>query len=280
MEYTTSLYMHHALRAHAYTGPQAEKSPQVPANLAMPMTKTDLACGDSPFSVPAESPRVPADRSEKADFWVSTDLVLWRPQDPSFIASDCQINDRCYRRLDPEYSAWLKLKMHAVKAAADAGRVPAEAFDHARQRFNAVQARAIETFGEQKLLEAVRTLNVEKYRPPLPDEFEKAKPVEIVAARINPETERLARARGLVDEIRDKALALGWTPESLYFCDGYERHPIGPRYGLVCYIHSQDQIGEVTCQSIELIGPPPQEVRSRFYNADVKQPWIKPARQT
>jgi hypothetical protein len=240
----------------------------------MSMTNRGLVCGDSPFSVPAESPRVPADRAEQADFWVSTDLVLWRPQDPTFIARDCQINDRCYRRLDPEYFAWLKLKMHAVKTAADAGRVPAEAFDGLRQRFNTVQVRAIEVFGEQLLLEAVRTLDAEKYRPPLPDEFEKAKPVEPVPARINPETERLARARGLVDEIRDQALSLGWTMESLYFCDGYERHPIGPRYGLVCYVHAQDRIGEVTRQSIELIGPPPRETRSRFYNPDVDQPWL------
>ena len=239
------------------------------------MTNRDLTCGDSPFSVPAESPRVPADRPEKADFWVSTDLVLWRPQDPTFIARDCQINDRCYRRLDPEYFAWLKLKMHAVKTAADAGRVPAEAFDGLRQRFNTVQVRAIEAFGEQRLLEAVRTLDAKTYRPPLPDEFEKAKPVELVPARTNAETERLAHARGLVDQIRDEALALGWTMESLYFCDGYERHPIGPRYGLVCYIHAQDRIGEVTRQSIELIGPPPLEVRSRFYNRNVEQPWIK-----
>jgi hypothetical protein len=241
----------------------------------MPLTSRDLTCGDSPFSVPAESPRVPADHTEQADFWVSTDLVLWRPQDPTFIARDCQINDRCYRRLDPEYFAWLKLKMHAVKDAADAGRVPVEAFDELRQQFNSVQVRAIEAFGEQRLLEAVRMLNAETYRPPLPDEFEKAKPVELVPSRINPETERLVRARGLVDEIRDQALALGWTMESLYFCNGYERHPIGPRYGLVCYIASDQRIGEVTRQSIELIGPPPIEVRSRFYNPDVEQPWIR-----
>jgi hypothetical protein len=79
----------------------------------------------------------------------------------------------------------------------------------------------------------------------------------------------------LVDEIRDQALALGWTVESLYFCDGYERHPVGPRYGVVCYIGADHRIGEVTRQAIELIGPPPMKMRSRFYNRDVDQPWIK-----
>lgn len=117
----------------------------------MPLNHMELRCGDSSISVPAESPRVPADCNDSETLWVSTDLKTWCPRDPSFIARDCQINDRCYRRLDPEYFAWLKLKMHGVKAAADAGRVPAEAFDEVRQRFNEVQNRAIEAFGERTL---------------------------------------------------------------------------------------------------------------------------------
>jgi len=165
--------------------------------------------------------------------------------------------------------------MHGVKTAADAGRVSAEAFDDLRQRFNDVQIRAIKAFGEQTLLDALRNLDLEKYRPPMPDEFEKPKPVEPVPAKPSPESERLARARGLVDQIRDQALALGWSMDNLYFCDGYERHPIGPRFGLVCYVGAEQRIGEVTRQSIELISPPPLETRSRFYNRDADQPWIK-----
>ena len=241
----------------------------------MPLNHMELGCGDSSISVPAESPRVPAICNAVEIPWVSTDLRTWCPRDPSFIARDCQINDRCFRRLDPEYFAWLKLRMHGVKAAADAGRVPAESFDELRRRFNEVQARAINAFGERALLEAVRTLDTDKYRPPLPEEFEKTKPTTPIPARINPESERLIRARGLVDEVRDQALALGWTMESLYFCDGYERRPIGPRYGVVCYIGAEDRIGEITRQSIELVGPPPRVTRMRFYNPDVDQPWIK-----
>jgi hypothetical protein len=36
---------------------------------------------------------------------------------------------------------------------------------------------------------------------------------------------------------------------------------------------AQDRICEVTRQSTEVIGPPPLEVRSRFYNPNVEQPW-------
>jgi hypothetical protein len=203
---------------------------------------------------------------------------MWRPRDPSFIARDCQIDDRCYRRLDPAYFAWLKLRMHAVKAAADAGRIPAQAFDEVRQRFNAMQSVAVALFGEAVLLQAFRAISPDGYRPPLPDEYEPLRPTAPVSTRPNPEAERLARARQLVDAIREQALALGWTMESLYFSDGHERRPFAARYGLVCYIHAQVRIGDVTRQSIELIGPPPQEVRSRFYNPNVEQPWIKPAK--
>lgn len=239
------------------------------------MIRMTLACGDSLKSVPAESPQVPADGGALGTPWVSTDLRVWLPSDPSFIARDCQINDRCYRRLDPEYFAWLKLRMHGVKDAADAGRVPAEAFDDLRQRFNDVQTRAIEAFGERNLLAAIRAIDPEKYRPPLPEEFERARPIDSASARTNPEAERLERARALVDGIREQAIALGWKMQSLYYCEGHERRPFGARYGLICYIGQQHRLGEVTRQCIELIGPPPMETRTRFYNPDVEQPWIK-----
>jgi len=165
--------------------------------------------------------------------------------------------------------------MHAVKEATAAGCVPAEAFNELRRQFNQVQLQAVKLFGEAVLLQAVRALDPEGYRPPLPDEPEKSQAVRSVPAKASPETERLARARQLVHEIRDETLALGWKAEALYFCDGYERHPIGQRYGLVCYIGADCRIGEVTRQSIELIGPSPMETRSRFYNPDVEQPWIR-----
>ncbi|WP_321471443.1 hypothetical protein [uncultured Paludibaculum sp.] len=165
--------------------------------------------------------------------------------------------------------------MHGVKAAADAGRVPAEAFDDLRQRFNDVQTRAIEAFGERTLLEAVRTIDSEKYRPPLPEEFERVKPLDTAPLKSTPEADRLARAHSLVDEICDQAVAIGWTRESLYYCEGHERRPFGARYGLVCYIGQHQRIGEVTRQSIELIGPPPMETRTRFYNPNVDQPWAQ-----
>jgi hypothetical protein len=242
------------------------------------METQKLSCGEAGGEIPVTSTQIPAENAQfgsPAVLYVSTDLSTWRPQRPEWIARDCQINHRCYRRLDPEYFAWLKLRMHAVKDVADAGRVPAAAFDELRRRFNDIQVCAIEWFGEQRLLNAVRTLDAEKYRPPLRDEFERPKPVRPPSPRISPESERLARVRRLVDSIRDEALAAGWSMDNLYFCDGYEGRPVGSRYGLVCYVSAEERIGEVTRQSIELIGPPPLEIRSRFYNRDVDQPWLR-----
>jgi hypothetical protein len=207
--------------------------------------------------------------------FVSTSLATWTTANPEQFARDFQINDTVYRRIDPEYYAWLRSRMVVAKKAASAGHLDATAFEDLRVRFNAVHAWAVEHFGEAQLLAAVRTFRACDYKPPLPEEFECTKPVGPVPSRTNQESERLARARGLVDEIRDQALALGWTMESLYFCEGYERRPIAAHYGVACYIGGEHRIGEVTRQSIEIIGPSPMETRSRFYNPDVEQPWIK-----
>ncbi|MBX9601422.1 MAG: hypothetical protein K2X35_10465 [Bryobacteraceae bacterium] len=171
----------------------------------------------------------------------------------------------------------MKLRMHVVKDAVDAGRILKEAFEEVRARFNAMQAQAVAIFGLETLLEAVRGLDLDGYRPPLPEEWEPVKTPAVPVQR-RAESERLARARALVDEIRDQALRLGWSESRLYACQGDDRHPIRAEYGLICYIGVDQRIGEVTRQSIELIGPPPRETRTRFYNPDVEQPWIRRTR--
>ena len=61
----------------------------------------------------------------------------------------------------------------------------------------------------------------------------------------------------------------------LYQNRGRFRFPCGRDDGLVCFLEDDQRIGEVTRQSIEIIGPPPKENRLRFYNPDVDQPWLK-----
>jgi len=240
------------------------------------MMYSDLTCGDSISKIPPQSPHLPSVSDAFSPIWVSTDLQTWCPRDANRVSHECQINDRWYRRLDPEYFAWLKIRMHAVKAAADAGRVQSEAWEASCVAFNAIQAHAISLYGEELLLHAVRTLDAEKYRPPLHEEFEKPK-LSPNPSRQGPATEEhLSRARELVATIRDQALALGWSEAHLSAVPAEaQRGEIAAGSGLVCYLRPGDKIGEVTREAIEIILP--NGVHQHFYNPDVEQPWIRRA---
>ena len=104
--------------------------------------------------------------------FVSTGLDFWATERPHVFARDVQIDDTAYRRLDPEYFAWLRSRMVAVRAALDAGRVTMVAFEELRQNFYAVQEWALDTFGEAKLRDAISRLDAAAYRPPVPDPSE------------------------------------------------------------------------------------------------------------
>ncbi len=213
-----------------------------------------------------------------AHLFVSTSLDTWTTDQPEVFARDVQINDTHYRRLDPEYFAWLRAKMTAARTAAQSGRLPVDAFNALRSRFNAVQSCAVEHFGEPRLREAVRVLSVRLYAPPM------AEPTVNVPARGSACQDARDRstscdvspdAAAQVDAIRDKALALGWNHDRLYRVPDTRRSGIVVSGGLICYLRDGWKIGEVTRQSIETIGPPPLAVRQRFYNPDVDQPWIR-----
>jgi hypothetical protein len=98
--------------------------------------------------------------------FVSTALDTWLTEHDSALARDVQVNDTAYRRLDPEYYAWLPSRMMLAKAAASNGQLGLDAFDALRHWFNAIHQWAVERFGEQALVAAVRSLNAREYVPP------------------------------------------------------------------------------------------------------------------
>jgi hypothetical protein len=102
-----------------------------------------------------------------ASLFVSTSLDFWATERPHVFARDVQIDDIAYRRLDPEYFAWLRSRMVAVRAAVASGRVPADAWEELRQNFCAIQEWALDTFGEAELREAIGRLDLAAYRPPV-----------------------------------------------------------------------------------------------------------------
>ena len=198
--------------------------------------------------------------------FVSTSLDTWLADNPELFARDVQINDTAYRRLDPEYYAWLRSRMNLAKHAAAAGQISPDAFEELRQKFNAVHEWAVAHFGEDSLRQAIRNLDARIYAPPVAEDD---RPVRAMRAA---ET-FAAEAVAMVDASRDQALALGWTVERLYGTGNSTRALFGKAWGLAGLLKPTHRIGEVTRQSIEIILP--NGVRQRFYNPDVEQPWIR-----
>jgi hypothetical protein len=159
--------------------------------------------------------------------------------------------------------------MNLAKLAASAGQLGQEEFNELRLKFNALHEWAEDHFGEAALLNAVRNLDARDYAPPVPepDTPRRAAPL--------PDSAR-PDAVAMVDAIRDRALALGWTHGSLYATGGSARFTVGRERGLVCFLKPDDRIGEVTTHSIEIILA--NNVRQRFYNPNVDQPWIRRVR--
>lgn len=203
--------------------------------------------------------------------FVSTSLATWTTARPEQFARDFQINDTVYRRLDPKYYAWLRSRMALAKKAATAGQLDATAFEDLRLRFNAVHQWAVEHFGEERLLEAVRAIRAAEYHPPVAEDDRPLIPAP--ATRRSVGDHLSSEAIAMVDAIAEHAVSLGWKRERL--CGTGGNGAFDSRRGLVCFLKPCDRIGEVTSQSIEIIHPPPSEVRHRFYNPDVEQPWIK-----
>jgi len=214
----------------------------------------------------------PSSASARGQLFVSTALDTWITEQAEAFARDVQINDTAYRRLDPEYYAWLRSRMMLAKTAASAGQIGIDAFDELRHRFNIIHQWALDRFGEEALIVAARGFGHREYHPPVaePEPQNRA----IVPACPDQNTVVVSpESAALVDAIRDRAFAMGWTHETLYQTRGSLRFPLGSDYGLVCYLKPGDRIGDVTTHSIEIILP--NNIRQRCYNPNVEQPWIR-----
>jgi hypothetical protein len=205
--------------------------------------------------------------SAAAALFVSTALEVWRTAQPERVARDFQVNDTVYRRLDPEYYAWLRSRMHLAKMSAEAGQLEASEFETLRSRFNQIQEWALEHFGRAALEEALHTLDARQYSAP---RAETERPGRRVVSAGVPPTE----SHALIAGIREQALSLGWSEAQLSAVPPEARHgELVAGSGLVCYLRAGDQIGAVTGEAIEIILA--NGVRQNFYNPDVEQPWSK-----
>ena len=199
--------------------------------------------------------------------FVSSSLDTWMPTRPEVFASDVQLDDTVYRRLDPEYYAWLRSRMLTAKRFALGGQLSSEAFDTLRNRFNQIHLWAMAHLDKASLSAAVRASDVSIYRAPAIEQpiTPRATPAPATAS---PE------ALAMVDAIREQALGLGWKEERLYAAG----KPLCPQSGLAAYLNPGDRIGEVTREYIQVILR--SNIYQRFYNPDTDQPWVRKHRRT
>ena len=198
---------------------------------------------------------------------------------------DIEQNGKVFRLLSPEDVAWLRSRMVTAQAAHKAGKLPEDAWNTLRQRFNALQELAIREFGKESLQEVLQSFSPKNYRPPALRPEPQEKPVEAPRKDwIYPGNQAwkckqpvTSQAVAKVDAIREEAMAKGWSEARLYQNQGRFRFPCGEDYGLVCFVDGDQEIGEVTERSIEIIHGPKSGRPStlRFYNPDVPQPWMK-----
>jgi hypothetical protein len=221
--------------------------------------------------------------------FVATNLESWETDKPKLYAIDVTYDTLCFRRLDPDYYAWLRYKMSLAKKATLAGHLSLASFNDLKARFIRVHEWAMESFGKDVLQEAVNGLDAHNYVPPVPWKPGDLDKQEAETVKVEPKPEHLFPANGefgfthsvppeavaKVDAIRDQAISLGWSESGLYQNRGRFKFPCGQDYGLVCFLEGDKLIGEVTRQSIEIINPGPHGSSLRFYNPHVDQPWIK-----
>ena len=222
--------------------------------------------------------------------FVATDLIeLDWPIMPTSL-QDIAIEGKVYRPLTPEYFAWLRHQMQKARNQTARGKMPAANFDALRTRFNALLDRAIDLFGESALEDAFEAMDPKSYSWPgrtsmepdphthteIPKEQSpsprcSSQPASIPEGpdsldglskhaypdedperyRFNQPVSKYALAQ--VNAIRNQALGKGWAEAQLYQTRGRFAFPCGPHYGLVCFIHRNQRLGEVTNKSIEII---------------------------
>jgi len=223
--------------------------------------------------------------------YVATNLDNWETSATDRLANDLAIEGRAFRRLDPLFWAWLLHKFGQARQAAEQGTIPANGFETLRSRWARVHSWAAEHLDENDLRRAVRQLAEGLlYVPPgarkaddrsnVPSAPRTSKPsLPALAAHslgegpfVQPVT---AESLAAVHAIHEKAIDLGWTDEGLLRNRGRFRFPCGEDYGLVCFLGSEDRIGEVTREAIEIVGRDGRSGKRNFYNREIERPWVR-----
>jgi hypothetical protein len=204
-------------------------------------------------------------------YFASTTLDLRQTFAPDTYPDDLFIGDVCFRKVDPPYLAWLRRRMESAKRRFEAGQMPQAAWESLRSRFNGLQAWAVEHYGREALGTALRQFNPATYVPPAnrqpPPYLFPETGCWKFSEPVSPEAVRK------VDAIRDTAMAQGWSEARLYQNRGRLRFPLGPDYGLVCFLGPDATTGVITETHIEVVHTRAGRSHTlRFSNPDVFPP--------
>jgi hypothetical protein len=201
--------------------------------------------------------------------FVSTSMCVAQKGEDHADSEIIYIGSIAHYRLTPLFWAWLRHAFGNATRACETGKLGASTYSELLNRISRIYNLAIAQFGEADLKSAEQTFTPAKWKRHCESLERGAKTREtylngnIVSNSGHAPTGAYRypadgtgayhpvskTALALVDAIRDKALALGWTMDQLYRNIGMAHRD----WGLVCYIGSEDRIGEITLQSIEII---------------------------
>ncbi len=245
----------------------------------MSLLQTMLTHLDSPECDYSTQPSSPVENNTASgdNLFVSTDLESVRFEWAVTSTSDVESGGKIYRRLDPEYFAWLRSRMLAAQSAFKAGKIPKTAWEGLKRRFNPLQEYAVQKLGRESIRQALRHFRPQDYQAPRQAETPIRNdwiypPNEVWNCIRQVSSEALAK----VDAIKEDALSKQWSEARLYQNQGRYRFPYGQDYGLVCFVGGYREIGAVAEKYIEVIHCPgsPRLSTLRFHNPDVLQSWL------
>jgi hypothetical protein len=207
--------------------------------------------------------------------YVSTGLKVLTPSDLGPETKEYEHDGVKYRRLDPEYLAWLQERMFKAQAAHRNGKLPDKQWQFLRESFNAIQAWAKTAFTRKQAPQPEVEQSDEEF-------FTSAGPA--MPARREPEGWCYPQSGSFpffetvpdasvqaVMAIRDEALSKGWSEACLLQNRAHLLFPIGHDWGLVCFLKESREIRSVSHKFIEIVHHEKSNRTSllRFQNPDL-----------
>jgi hypothetical protein len=141
----------------------------VPISQPAPASVTEEQPNDASFTHTPQAPG-PTNNNQQSRqtpaLYVATNLAFQFVDNPAGVARDIDVNGVVFRRLDPEYYAFLRSKMKIAQTAHESGQLPEQAWEQLRIRFNDVHRFAKFVWNEEALLEVVKEFNPRVYSAP------------------------------------------------------------------------------------------------------------------